>query len=280
MNKSLKLTPFILTFLFLSSNGFAQEEPEICHLGEQECPVQIKIGLGLDNIIGPQKHEKLGKEIVLRQAYYQLKVNDIVTIDFSDDSDGDVTAGVSLSECSEFANLGVCPLLGLPTYLAPQGRKCTLSFDKSTDICITVFGTEDGKPYKLITKQSNEEFSSTSTKTYEDGLNEGIAKGIAICQIDPTSCGITVPQENEGIAKGIAICQNDPASCGITVPQESDDCPSVDTHASFSPSDGTLTIPVVDVPDTLGGVTTYRAEMSLEEGQGLLFSVTKVEPVQ
>ena len=91
----------------------------------------------------------------------------------------------------------------------------------------------------------------TSIKTYEDGLNEGIAK-----------------------------CQNDPASCGITVPPESGNCPSVDTHASFSPSNGVLTIPAVDVPDIFGGVTTYRAEMSLIAGEGLVFSVTNAEPVQ
>jgi len=95
------------------------------------------------------------------------------------------------------------------------------------------------------------QLGSKPTKTYEDGLNEGIAK-----------------------------CQNDPASCGITVPPESGNCPSVDTHASFSPSDGVLTIPAVDVPDIFGGVTTYRAEMSLEDGEGLVFSVTKAEPVQ
>jgi len=60
------------------------------------------------------------------------------------------------------------------------------------------------------------QLGSEPTKTYEDGLNEGIAK-----------------------------CQNDPASCGITVPPESGNCPRVDTHASFSPSDGVLTIPAV-----------------------------------
>jgi hypothetical protein len=92
---------------------------------------------------------------------------------------------------------------------------------------------------------------SSNNKTYEDGLKEGIAK-----------------------------CQNDPASCGITVPPESGNCPRVDTHASFSPSDGVLTIPAVDVPDIFGGVRTYRAEMSLNPGEGLVFSVTTAEPIQ
>jgi len=82
--------------------------------------------------------------------------------------------------------------------------------------------------------------------TYEDGWNEGIAK-----------------------------CQNDPASCGITA-----SCPHVDTHALFSPSDGTLSIPAVDVPDSFGGITTYWAEMSLVPGEGLVFSVTNAEPIQ
>jgi hypothetical protein len=92
---------------------------------------------------------------------------------------------------------------------------------------------------------------SEPPKTYEDGLEEGIAK-----------------------------CQNDPASCGITVPPESGNCPRVDTHASFSPSDGVLIIPAVDVPDIFGGVRTYRAEMSLNPGEGLVFSVTTAEPIQ
>ena len=95
------------------------------------------------------------------------------------------------------------------------------------------------------------QLGSEPTKTYDDGLNEGIAK-----------------------------CQNDPASCGITVPPESGNCPSVDTHASFSPSNGVMTIPAVDVPDAFGGMTTYRAEMSLMDGEGLVFSVTNAEPIQ
>ena len=99
---------------------------------------------------------------------------------------------------------------------------------------------------KIVSSNDNDK-----TKTYEDGLEEGIAK-----------------------------CQNDPSSCGITVPPESGNCPRVDTHASFSPSDGILTIPAVDVPDIFGGVRTYRAEMSLNPGEGLVFSVTTAEPIQ
>jgi len=95
------------------------------------------------------------------------------------------------------------------------------------------------------------QLGSEPTKTYEEGLNEGIAK-----------------------------CQNNPSSCGITVPPESGNCPRIDTHASFTLSDGVLTIPAVDVPDIFGGVTTYRAEMSLIAGEGLVFSVTNAEPVQ
>jgi hypothetical protein len=95
------------------------------------------------------------------------------------------------------------------------------------------------------------QIGSEPTKTYEDGLKEGIAK-----------------------------CQNDPSSCGITVPPESGNCPRVDTHASFTPSDGILTIPAVDVPDIFGGVRTYRAEMSLNPGDGLVFSVTTAEPIE
>lgn len=87
--------------------------------------------------------------------------------------------------------------------------------------------------------------SSTPTKTYEDGWEEGIAK-----------------------------CQDDPASCGITAT-----CPHVDTHALFSPSDGILTIPAVDVPDAFGDITTYWAELSLMQGKGLLFSVINVKPI-
>jgi hypothetical protein len=54
----------------------------------------------------------------------------------------------------------------------------------------------------------------------------------------------------------------------------------VNTHASFSPSDGIMTIPTLDVPNGFGGVTTYRVEMSVVAGEGLLFSVTNAEPVQ
>ncbi len=88
--------------------------------------------------------------------------------------------------------------------------------------------------------------SGTAYADYEDGLNEGIAK-----------------------------CKNDPASCGITA-----SCSPVDTHASFSPSEGTLTIPAVDVPDTFGGITVYQAEMLLLPGEGLVFSVTNAEPIK
>ncbi len=113
------------------------------------------------------------------------------------------------------------------------------------DLCIynrALSESEIGELYQL---------GSEPTKTYDDGLKEGIAK-----------------------------CQNDPASCGITVPPESGNCPRVDTHASFTPSDGVLTIPAVDVSDIFGGVRAYRAEMSLNPGDGLVFSVTTAEPIE
>jgi hypothetical protein len=51
-------------------------------------------------------------------------------------------------------------------------------------------------------------------------------------------------------------------------------------RASFSINDAVLTIPAVEFPDRFGGVITYRVEMSLVAGEGLLFGVTKAEPVQ
>jgi alpha-tubulin suppressor-like RCC1 family protein len=78
-----------------------------------------------------------------------------------------------------------------------------------------------------------------------------------------------------GLNDAITQCQNDPASCGITA-----SCSPVDAHASFSPSDGILTIPAVDVPDAFGGISVYRVEMSLLPAEGLVFSVSNAEPVQ
>jgi alpha-tubulin suppressor-like RCC1 family protein len=89
---------------------------------------------------------------------------------------------------------------------------------------------------------------------------------------EPTSAEKTY---EAGLNDVITQCQNDPASCGIVA-----SCSPVDTHASFSPSDGTLTIPAVDVPDASGDITVYQAEMSLVPGEGLVFSVTNAEPIQ
>ena len=122
------------------------------------------------------------------------------------------------------------------------------------------------------------ETSAGSVHFKDDPLFEQIR--IDIIKLSETSDETSVVELTEGSYKmGLndakIKCKNDPASCGI-IPY----CPEIGTHASFSPSDGTLTIPAVDVPDAFGGITIYRAEMSLVPGDGLVFSVTDAEPVQ
>jgi len=57
--------------------------------------------------------------------------------------------------------------------------------------------------------------SSTSTKTYEDGLNEGIAK----CQNDPASCEITIPPESGNCSADIAAVIGEDLSLHVSKAQ-------------------------------------------------------------
>jgi hypothetical protein len=81
------------------------------------------------------------------------------------------------------------------------------------------------------------QLGSEPIKTYEDGLNEGIA----ICKNDPPSCGITV-------------------SDGNVAPDSSDDC-----MADYSPT-GQLHVPCVSVSDAFGGITVYDVIMNQQTG--------------
>jgi hypothetical protein len=130
----------------------------------------------------------------------------------------------------------------------------------SGEIISTTLTTE-GEYQITLTVEDNYGATNTSTQVFT---------------VDKASVAVSTEKTyQEGLNDVITKCQNDPASCGITA-----SCPHIDTHASFSPNDGTLTIPAVDVPDASGGITVYQAEMSLVPGEGLVFSVTDAEPIQ
>jgi hypothetical protein len=153
-------------------------------------------------------------------------------------------AGTEYEEIFDDRTLAVLPFEGTVT-----GWICSNTAMGNCDYNDQNFKTHYSIEYNdHLDKVYRENFSPATEclLSYEDGWNEGLVK-----------------------------CKNDPASCGITA-----SCSPVDTHASFSPNDGILTIPAVDVPDAFGGITVYRVEMSLLPGEGLVFSVTNAEPVQ
>ena len=92
-----------------------------------------------------------------------------------------------------------------------------------------------------------------------------------------TAISVTVHASDyeDGWNNAVEKCQNEPTACEITF-----SCPNIDTHALFSPSDGILTIPAVDVLDPLKSITTYQVEMSIVPGKELVFSVNSAEPIQ
>jgi len=101
-------------------------------------------------------------------------------------------------------------------------------------------------------------------------VNTSAMTGMEPSEVAKISVGFTI--QNDAGKGGVMLVDN------FSIIGNTTNC--VNTRASFSPSDGIMTIPALDVPNGFGGVTSYRIEMSVVAGEGLLFSVTNVEPVQ
>jgi hypothetical protein len=105
-------------------------------------------------------------------------------------------------------------------------------------------------------------WSSSLQQTLPKGTFTQVAAGIG------HACGVKTDSS--------VVCWGDDRQGQSTPPSTVSNC----THALFSPSDGVLTIPMLDVPNGFGDVTTYRTKMSQMDGEGLVFSVTNAEPIQ
>jgi hypothetical protein len=159
-----------------------------------------------------------------------------------------------------------------------SGKKIRIHLTQKR-VCVYINDNEDFcKDLQIgeVPKQGHIGFASLNSNGMSTRPSTVSYSNVTVRQND----AITDGTYKEGLNNGIAQCQNDPASCGITVLSESGTCPHIETHASFSLSDGILTIPMVEVSNLSGGIITYRAEMSLVPDEGLLFSVTKTEPLQ
>ncbi len=92
-----------------------------------------------------------------------------------------------------------------------------------------------------------------STDDYDKGVQDGISQGIAQCEANPTSCGITI---------------------------DSTGCSTEATHAVYDPKTGQVYIPFIDVPGALGiGIQVYEVYL-LQRANAFTFDLdlTRIKP--